>query len=145
MPELHGADAKFEPGRATTLRKGDDLAILAYGVLVHRALDAASRLSQSGIEARVVNMSSLSPLDEEAVLAAAETGAIVTVEEHSVRGGLGGAVAEFLSMHDPVPMRIMGFPGFAPTGSADWLLTHFGLDAEGIVAAAESLLRKRAR
>ena len=83
------------------------------------------------------------PLDDEAVAAAAATGAIVTVEEASVRGGLGGAVAEFTAAHQPVPVERVGFPGFLPTGSTDWLFKEFGLSAEGISAAAKRALQRK--
>jgi transketolase len=97
------------------------------------------------VQARVLNMSTIRPLDQEAVLAAAaETGAIVTVEEHTVYGGLGGAVAEVVVAHRPVPMRLLGVPGvFAPTGSAHWLLDHFGLTAQGIHDAALILVKDK--
>ena len=111
--------------------------------MVHRALAAAEALAADGIAARVINMSTVNPLDEATILAAAKTGAVITVEEHSVRGGLGGAVAEVLATHDPVPMRILGFPGFLPTGSADWLLEHFHLNAAGIADAARQLLARK--
>jgi transketolase len=88
-------------------------------------------------------MSSISPLDIEAILSAAETGAVVTVEEASVRGGLGGAVAEVLATHRPCRMRILGFPGFLPTGSVQFLFEHFGLTPEGIVTAVTELLAAR--
>ena len=90
-------------------------------------------------------MSSIRPLDEQAVIAAArETGAILTVEEHSIYGGLGGAIAEVVTGSYPVSVRIMGFPAFAPTGSASFLLEHFGLTADGICKAARELQLKRA-
>ena len=133
-------DAPFERGRALTLRPGNDVAILAYGTMVSRALDAAEALAARGVQARVLNVATVSPLDADAVLrAAAETGRIVTVEEALARGGLGSAVAELVACHRPVPMRILGLPGFAPTGSAAFLLDHFGLNAEGIARAALEL------
>src|SRR3712207_4314320 len=134
VPNVHPEDYRFEIGKAARLRDGDDVTLIANGVLVARALAAADLLAAEGIEARVLNMSTVRPLDKAAVLAAAaETGHIVTVEEHSVFGGLGGAVAEVVVTNHPVPMRILGVPGvFAPTGSAEWLLEHFGLTAQGI-------------
>lgn len=132
-------DARFEIGVAEVLRNGDDAAILANGTMVWRALAAAEILADNGIAARVVNMASMNPIDEAAILSAAETGAIVTVEEHSVRGGLGGAVAELVACNRPCPMRILGFPGFQPTGSAEFLMERAGLTADGIAAAVRSL------
>lgn len=132
--------ARFVIGKAETLRAGDDAAILANGTMVCRALDAAAALAELGIAARVVNMSSISPLDHDAALAAAQTGAIVTVEEGSVRGGLGGAVAEIVATNTPCRMKILGFPGFLPTGSAEFLMEHFGLTAANIAASVRSLL-----
>jgi transketolase len=126
------------------LREGRDAAILANGTMVTRALAAAEHLATRGIAARVVNMSTIAPLDLDAIRAAAETGAIVTVEEGSVRGGLGGAVAEVVATSRPCPMRILGFPGFLPTGSVDFLFEHFGLTPAGIANAAQELLRAAA-
>lgn len=143
VPVLERTNPHFEIGRAETLVEGDDLAIIANGTMVHRAIEAAATLAGEGIRARVVNMATISPLDEAAILSAAATGAIVTVEEHSVRGGLGGAVAEVVVSNRPVPMRILGFPGFLPTGSTEWLLEHFGLTASGIAAAARQVLDKK--
>jgi transketolase len=132
--------AAFVIGKAEVLRDGRDVAIIANGTILYRALDAAQELADDGIDARVINMSTVSPLDLEVVAAAAATGAIVTAEEGLSRGGLGGAVAEYCAQHVPVRMRMLGFPGFAPTGSASWLLDHVGLTAGGIAAAARELV-----
>lgn len=145
VPALHRVAPEFQIGRAETLVGGDDLAIVANGTMVHRAIEAAALLRADGIACRVVNMSTVNPLDEAAILDAARTGAIVTVEEHSVRGGLGGAVAEIVATHEPTPMRILGFPGFLPTGSAEWLMEHFGLTAAGIADAARQVARQKRR
>lgn len=145
VPSLQRKTPRFEIGTAEVLVDGGDIAIICNGVMVHRAIAAAAVLLDEGIAARVVNMSTINPLDEAAILDAARTGAIVTVEEHSMRGGLGGAVAEVVATNDPVPIRIMGFPGFLPTGSADWLLEHFGLTAAGIAQAARDLLARKRR
>jgi transketolase len=110
--------------------------------MVHRALAAAKALAAEGVEAKVINMATLTPLDEAAILDAATTGAVITVEEHSVKGGLGGAVAEVLATQSPCRMRILGFPGFLPTGSAEWLMERYGLTADGIADAARVLLAK---
>lgn len=135
----------FAPGTAATLRPGDDVALIAAGTTVAVALAAADRLAGRGIGARVLNMSTISPLDDAAVLAAArETSGLVTIEEHTVRGGLGGAVAETVVTGHPAPMRILGVPGvFAPTGGTDFLFRHFGLTPEGVEAAALDLLGHR--
>jgi transketolase len=145
VPMVHGPDHRFQLGRAAVLRQGSDVTLAANGTMVAQALRAAELLAREGIEARVLNLSSLRPLDREAIgRAARETGAIVTVEEHSVYGGLGGAVAEVVVSTHPVPMRLLGVPGvFAPTGSPAWLLEYFGLTPEGIVKAAKQLLAER--
>jgi transketolase len=144
VPSVYPADYRFELGRAIRLREGNDVTLIANGTMVSRALDAAVSLAAGGVAARVVSMPTVKPLDLAEIAAAAEeTGAIVTVEEHSVYGGLGGAVAEAVVAQRPVPMRILGFPGFAPTGSASFLLDHFGLNATGIHAAAVDVLERK--
>jgi transketolase len=144
VPIVHDGDYHFEIGKAAFLRDGSDVTLIANGVLVSRALEAAEMLAQEGVQARVLNMSTVRPLDKEAVLAATETGGIVTAEEHTVFGGLGSAVAEVVVTTRPVPMRILGVPGvFAPTGSASWLLQYFGLTAQGIFDAALELIGER--
>ncbi|HTZ67006.1 MAG TPA: transketolase C-terminal domain-containing protein [Roseiarcus sp.] len=133
----------FTFGRANVLREGSSLTIVATGILVTRALDAANTLAEQAIEARVINVSTIKPLDEATIIAAArETGAIITAEEAATEGGLGAAVAEVVVRHAPIPMRILGVRGFAPTGSATYLLDHFGLSRDGIVAAALELKRQ---
>jgi len=143
VPELPRSDATFAIGKAEVLREGGDLAIIVNGTLVHHALAAAARLAEAGIGARVVNMATVSPIDTDAIAAAAATGAIVTAEEGLARGGLGGAIAEYCAEHAPVRMRMLGFPGFAPTGSAAWLMERAGLSADGIVQASHDLLGVR--
>jgi transketolase len=143
VPAITRQNARFEIGKAELLRDGRDLAIIANGVMVHCALAAAQMLAAEGVEARVINMSTVNPLDEASINAACELGAILTVEEHSVRGGLGGAVAEVVTANRPVPVHRMGFPGFLPTGPVDWLLDHYGLTAPGIVDAARGLLARK--
>ncbi len=142
VPIVHDIEYRFKPGKAALLREGTDITLIAAGVLVSRALEAADMLAARGIQARVLNMSTIRPLDREAILAAAiETGGIVTAEEHTVFGGLGSAVAEVVVTGHPIPMRILGIPGvFAPTGSASWLLQYFRLTAQGIFDAALELV-----
>jgi transketolase len=141
LPRPEGAT--FAIGKSETLREGSDVVIIANGLMVARALDAAATLAASGLEARVINMASIAPLDEATLDAAAEVGAVVTAEEHSVRGGLGGAVAEFMATHRPCPMRILGFPGFMPTGSAEYLFEKYGLTVSGIATAAREVVAAR--
>lgn len=144
VPAVTPEGQVFVLGRAATLRAGRDVTLIAIGTMVSRALDAAELLAGHGIDARVINAASVKPLDNAAVLAAArETGHIVTVEEGIVHGGLGSAVAELVVQNHPVPMRILGVPGFAPTGTTQFLLEHFGLTATGIAAAAQALLSGR--
>jgi len=143
VPQLERRSAAFAIGKGETLRDGGDLAIIANGTLVHRALAAADVLAEEGIAARVINMASIAPLDTDLIAEAAKTGAIVTAEEGLARGGLGGAVAEWCAENAPVRMRLLGFPGFLPTGSAAWLMDRFGLSADGIAAAARDMLGLR--
>lgn len=142
VPAVYGPEYRFELGRAVRVREGDDVTVIANGTMLSRAVQAAERLAADGIEARVVSMPTVKPLDVgEVEAAAAETAGIVTVEEHTIRGGLGGAVAEHVVATGPAPMRILGIPDtFAPTGSAAWLLDHFHLNAEGIRTAALDLV-----
>lgn len=143
VPDLDIPNRAFRPGKAETVRQGDDLTIIACGTTVHLAATAADALAADGIAARVLNFSSINPLDETALHGAAATGAIVTVEEASIRGGLGGAVAEFSAAHRPVPVERIGFPGFLPTGSVDWLFREYGLTPEGIADAARRALARK--
>jgi len=141
VPDVHDDGYRFGVGRAVELRAGSDVTVIANGVLVHHALEAADRLGRDGISAAVVNMATVRPIDRDAVVRAAERGPIVTVEEHTVFGGLGSAVAEVVVDTRPVRMKMLGVPGvFAPTGSAEFLLEHFGLTAPGIAAAVRALL-----
>jgi transketolase len=143
VPDVYASDYCFQVGRAARVVDGDHVTLIANGTMLTRALSAADLLGQTGITARVVSMPTVKPLDREEVIAAAqETAGIVTVEEHSIRGGLGSAVADTVVRSWPVPMRILGIPHFAPTGSAEWLLDHFGLTAEGIRDAALEIVRQ---
>lgn len=140
VPEIFDADYEFVPGKATTVRDGDDVTILANGTVLWRALAAAEQLAEEGISARVVSMPTVKPLDTEVVLAAAtQTRGIVTVEEGQIAGGLGGAVAETVVAHHPTRVTVLGFPEFPPTGSAEFLLDHYGMSPEGIADAARKL------
>jgi transketolase len=142
VPRVHSEDYQFQLGKAVQLRPGSDVTLIANGLLVSRALDAARALESRGISARVLNMSTVKPLDREAILDAVQTTrGIVTAEEALMAGGLGSAVAELLAVEHPAPMRILGVPDtFAPTGTAEFLLEHFGLTAVGIESSALQLL-----
>jgi transketolase len=145
VPDVLPEEHVFEVGKANTLREGSDVTIIANGVLTHRALRAAVILRNRGISARILNMATVRPIDEDAILKAAqEIGAIVTCEEHTVFGGLGSAVAEVVVESHPVPMKMLGVPGiFAPTGSANFLLDEFGMSPDGISESAVELLNKK--
>lgn len=143
VPRVHDQSYKFNLGKAVQVCAGNDVTLIANGVLVSRALDAAASLAVRGISARVLNLSSVKPLDREAILhAASTTRGIVTAEEAFAAGGIGSAVAELLAQEHPAPMRILGVPDiFPPTGTAEFLLGHFGLTAAGIERAAVELLK----
>jgi transketolase len=147
VPIVHDADYRFEIGKAVRLRDGNDVTLAACGTLVPRALAAAAMLEEKGIQARVINMATVKPIDREAIVqAAVETGGIVTAEEHTIYGGLGSAVAEVVATTHPVPMRILGVPGvFAPTGSPEFLFEHFFLTPQGIHDAALELVESGER
>lgn len=142
IPSVTPDDQSFAMGKANVLREGNDVTLIGIGTMVSRALEAADLLAAEGIQARVLNMATLKPLDADAVVSAArETRGIVTAEEGIIYGGLGSAVAEVIAQQCPVRMRLLGIPGFAPTGSTTFLLEHFGLTASGIAAAARELMK----
>ena len=142
VPVIFGDDYKFQIGKASVLREGTDVSIIATGLMVSEALKAHQILKDEGIEARVINMATIKPIDKEAVLAAAkETGAIVTAEEHSVIGGLGGAVSELVCEECPVPVIKLGvYDRFGYSGPAGKLLDEFGLRAKDIAEKAKSAI-----
>ncbi len=148
-PQVYFADYELTIGKAVRLTEGEDLAILATGCqMVAEAVLAARRLRESGIGARVLNVHTVQPLDREAILAAATTGAVVTVEEHNVLGGLGGAVAEILAQESPVPLIRLGIDDrfCDAVGPYEEMVAWYGLDAAAIEAAAHRALeRKRTR
>ena len=135
-------DYQFEIGKGVVLREGKDLAIVATGLCVSSALEAAKLLAEDGIDAKVINIHTIKPLDEELIVAAAkETGKIVTVEEHSVIGGLGGAVCEALSEKAPVPVKRIGVQDvFGESGPAVKLIEKYGLDGKGIYKSVKDFL-----
>ena len=132
----------FQLGKGVTLRDGGDVTIIAVGLMVQEAMKAADTLAGEGIQARVIDMHTVKPLDEELVLKAArETGCIVTTEEHTIVGGLGSAVAEYLSGVCPVPVVRHGVEDvFGRSGKAAEVLAAYGLTADGIVAKVKAAL-----
>ncbi|MBI5768806.1 MAG: transketolase family protein [Verrucomicrobia bacterium] len=143
MHHLHSADSKFEAGKALVLREGRDVAFIANGETVVHALLAAGALAEQGISARVLSLHTVKPLDTAAVLAAGrECRAVITVEEHSVHGGVGEAVAAtLLQARAGVPFKIVGFPDEdTVTGAQADIFRHYGISMEGLAATARSLL-----
>lgn len=145
VPQLYSQDYEFHLGRADVLQDGQDAAVIACGLMVAPALEAAALLAPRGVTVRVINMATIKPLDVEAVVRAArETGAVVTAEEHSIIGGLGSAVAEVLVEKYPVPMQRVGIRDtFGESGRPQELLEKYGLTARHIVEAVERTLREK--
>lgn len=143
-PVFHDDNYKFEIGKAEIVRAGTDIALIATGIMVSEAMAAADILAGQRISARVINMPTIKPLDEKAVLEAAEEcGRIVTVEEHNILGGLGEAVSGVVTEHIPVPVHRIGVKDqFGHSGSAAELLKQFGLCADNIAAEAEKFIGK---
>jgi transketolase len=141
VPEIYPEDYQFVPGKAITVREGDDVTIISNGTVLWRALAAAELLARDNINARVISMPTVKPLDTDAVIAAArETAGIVTAEEATSAGSLGGAVAETVVKHHPTRVTILGVPEFAPTGSAGFLLDRYGMSPEDIAQSARTLI-----
>lgn len=143
MPE----GCTFTPGKATLLRDGADVTLMACGVMVAPALEAAEILDSEGISARVVNVSSIKPIDATAIQEAVKmTGAIVSCEEHNIIGGLGAAIAEVLVQSTPAPMEMVGTKDtFGESGTPDALLEKYGLTAAHIVLAAKRVISRKSR
>ncbi|MZP29423.1 transketolase family protein [Heliobacterium undosum] len=139
------ASYQFTPGKAVTLRQGKDVSLIATGLMVSVALEAAEALAAEGIEAEVLNIHTIKPIDAEAILdSAARTGCVVTAEEHSVIGGLGSAVAEVLGEGQPVPMGRVGLKDtFGESGKPDELLKKYGLTADAVANAARRAMARK--
>lgn len=145
VPDVYeNDDFEFIPGKANTVVEGTDMTIIATGETVAHAVEAARQLKEEGFSIRVIDMHTLKPFDSEAVLKAArETGRILTVEEHSIFGGLGGAVAEITAQECPVKMRILGIPNENVIHASPLeVFHHYGIDYEGIIAAAKAMLNQ---
>ena len=145
LPVVYEDGPRFQLGRADQLRDGGDVALIACGLMLEPSLRAAEQLAADGISARVINMSTIKPLDEAAVIAAAEqTGAIVTAEEHNVIGGLGSAVARTLALHRPTPMEQVGVADrFGESGPWQALLEKFDLTPQAVAAAARRAIARK--
>lgn len=144
-PIITTIDTPFEIGKALELRGGKDATIIGCGMLLHNALVAAEELAQDGMDVRVLDMHTIKPIDTEAIIAAAkETGAIVTVEEHQVHGGLGSAVAEVVGGHMPVPLEFIGVQDrFGESGTPDELIEAFGLGVKSIKEAVNKAIQRK--
>ncbi|HLF49290.1 MAG TPA: transketolase C-terminal domain-containing protein [Methylomirabilota bacterium] len=143
LEPVHADGYRFRFGRAEVLRPGNDVSILASGGPLWNCLEAARRLAAEGVNAEVVNVATIKPLDEETILGSAgKTGRVVTVEDHGVRGGLGGAVAELLSEVMPTPVWRLGVTGFGESGDQKGLYAKHGLDPDGIARSVLKLLHR---
>jgi transketolase len=145
VPVITTENSPFEIGKAEVLTEGHDVAIIACGQMVHKALLSARELESHKISVRVINCHTIKPLDKKTILEAAEDcGAIITVEEHQINGGLGGAVSELVSQNFPVPIKILGIEDrFGESGTPDELLEKFGLTKESIIKAVTQVIRMK--
>jgi len=144
-PIVYPEGYHFTLGKAVTMRQGRDATVIAAGVMVAKALEAADTLARQGIDCRVINMHTLKPLDEAAVVkAASETGAIVVAEEHLAQGGLGSRVAQTIAKEKPVPMEFVNLGDrYAVSGKAEELLQRYGLTARDIEEAVKSVVKRK--
>lgn len=142
VEDVNGADYKFELGKGVTLKEGDDVSIIATGLMVQEAVKAADMLKADGINARVINIHTIKPIDKDIIIKASkETGAIVTAEEHYIMGGLGSAVSEVVCENAPCPVKIIGTDRFGKSGKPAELFKEYGLTAENIVANVKEVLK----
>ena len=136
-PVVHDEDYKFNLGQAERIREGQDVTILATGVMVSVSLDAADLLAPEGVNARVLNIHTIKPIDQAAIIAAAqETGALVSAEEHYIHGGLGSIVAQVAGQNHPVPLEMVALQGYSESGKAEELMVKCGLTPEKVKEAA---------
>ena len=147
VPVITKEDEPFTVGKARVMRDGKDLTIFACGQMVYESMLACDELAKEGINARLVNLHTPKPIDRDAIISAArQTGAIVTVEEHTLAGGFGSAIAEVVCQTAPVPMKMVGVRDkFGVSGEADELFEYFGLKPKHIVAAAKEALAMKKR
>ena len=145
-PDLYDEDFKFEMGKGAVVREGSDVTVIACGLMVHKAMEAAELMAAKGVSVRVVDMYSIKPIDKELIIKCAkETGAIVTAEEHNIYGGLGGAVAEVLAWGGcAAPTEFVGIQDtFTESGKYTDLLAKYGVDANGVAAGIEKVLARK--
>lgn len=141
VEDVNGEDYKFELGKGVQLKDGNDVSIIATGLMVQEALKAADMLKEEGINARVINIHTIKPIDEEIITKAAkETGAIVTAEEHYIMGGLGSAVTEVVCANAPCPVKIIGTDRYGKSGKPNELFKEYGLTAENIAEKAKAVI-----
>jgi len=146
VPLVYNQDYHFNLGKAVTMRQGKDATIIAIGLMVSAALEAADNLKREGIECCVLNTSTLKPIDETAIIRAAETGAIVTAEEHLEHGGLGSIVAQVIAKHYPVPIEFVAIKDtYAKSGKASELLQRYNLTAKDIEQAVYKVVKRKGR
>jgi len=145
LPQITGRTTPFHIGKAEIFRKGDDVTIIACGVMVHEALKAAEKLDEEGVEAEVINNHTIKPIDEEKIIKSAKkTGAIVTAEEHQKHGGMGSAVAEVIVKHRPVPMEFVAVNDtFGESGEPDELMEKYHITSKDIVRAAKKVIKRK--
>ena len=145
VPNFTAPEQKFEIGKAVMLSEGKDVSIFATGHLVWKSLEACEALAEKGIEAEVINIHTIKPLDEAAIIRSArKTGCVVSAEEHQINGGLGDAIAHVLSRHYPVPQEFVGVKdNFGESGKPEELLKKYGLDTPDIISAAELVMSRK--
>jgi transketolase len=143
-PVVHEEGYKFELGQAERIREGGDVTIIATGVMVSVSLDAADLLAAEGVNARVLNVHTLKPVDEAAIVAAArETGAVVTAEEHYLHGGLGSIVSQVVGQNHPVPVEMVALQGYGESAKAEELMVKYGLTPEKVKEAALKVVSRK--
>ncbi len=145
VPNFTPADQKFEIGKAWLINEGSDVSIFATGHLVWKAIEAGEQLAAQGINAEIINIHTIKPLDNAAIIASAKkTGCVVTAEEHQMNGGLGDSIAQLLSRELPTPLEMVAVhDSFGESGTPDQLMTKYGLDAVNIVEAAKKVMSKK--
>jgi transketolase len=145
VPNFTEADAPFEIGKALLLNEGKDVSIFATGHLVWKAIEAGQALAEMGIDAEIINIHTIKPLDEEAVLkSVAKTRCVVTAEEHQMNGGLGDSIAQLLARKNPTPLEMVAVnDSFGESGTPDDLMKKYGLESVNIVEAVQAVLKRK--